>query len=125
MPLASCSDTDLFVATHDAGYTHPHVSVALGTRPSHKFPLPSRTRGNPDARVTLVVYAGFNVRTRDRLWAGYRSGLVLIHIVSYAPLRFDNFGSRRILLDFLPQVSDIQMQIVVLTSIFRTPDLGQ
>ena len=59
MALASCSGADPFAATR-APVTPTRTPLPLLTlAPRTQFPLPGRTQGNPDARVTLVVYADF------------------------------------------------------------------
>jgi hypothetical protein len=48
-----------------------HVLASMVTPdPSDKLALPSRTQGNPDARVTLVVYAGFQCPYSRRFVCG-------------------------------------------------------
>ncbi len=57
--LASCSGADPLAAPR-APATPTRASQPLSTRdPAHKLPLPGRTLGNPNTRVTLVVYADF------------------------------------------------------------------
>jgi protein-disulfide isomerase len=59
LALVSCSSADPLAAPR-AQLTPTRTPQPIFTRdPARKLPPPGRTLGNPDARVTLVVYADF------------------------------------------------------------------